>query len=605
MLRFQALTMVAAVTIGGVGMVQADIYPTNRCVAAKQKAAGAYCRQSLKAWSVWDRHHDDAARDAAIGRARRRLLGAWSAAEQTAQAAGVDCAVTTLAGAAAEMQITLAIAPIVGAVNSGLDLAREAEKQCGARILTAAGRQCQALLNADSALIKFLAQDPTRQQYGAAQADARSAFAKTFTQATRRACPTTASSAGVSAAVDALAAAIVRDTTVSPNVDDAQYTTISPTGTTNYLGKALTPTCMNSTPYHFFVKRGSVNKLVVYYQGGGACWEQLTCSVPACDTSVNVNGGDNPNVGAPRPGFADLTNAENPFKDWNSVFVSYCSCDIHFGDAAQDYPLHVEHRGFHNARIVEKFAREHFVNPEAIFVSGSSAGAYGAWFHAPLLHEVWPASKFTVLADAGNGVITQSFLELNFPNWNFEGNLPANVPAIQQVFDEGSGIPGYTKVVAGLYPNTTWAHYTTAFDGGSGGQTGFYNIMINDNNPINALTWWRGSCAFTTQMRAQVLATAAAIPDNYRYYIGTGSRHTMFGSNKVYTDTTGGVPTLVDWVNGMLASGNGVADPAWTNVECTNCGRTLSGDPRPNPLEPPFVQNGPDVDIDCNPTPAG
>jgi hypothetical protein len=28
------------------------------------------------------------------------------------------------------------------------------------------------------------------------------------------------------------------------------------------------------------------------------------------------------------------------------------------------------------------------------------------------------------------------------------------------------------------------------------------------------------------------------LTNNYRYYIGTGSRHTMWDSNKVYTDTT-------------------------------------------------------------------
>ena len=30
------------------------------------------------------------------------------------------------------------------------------------------------------------------------------------------------------------------------------------------------------------MKRGSVNKVVMYYQGGGACWENLTCGVPVC-----------------------------------------------------------------------------------------------------------------------------------------------------------------------------------------------------------------------------------------------------------------------------------------------------------------------------------
>src|SRR5213079_1482988 len=97
----------------------------------------------------------------------------------------------------------------------------------------------------------------------------------------------------------------------------------------------------------------------------------LTCSIPTCDASVGAS--DDPQNAT--SGFADQSNPANPFRDWNVVFVSYCSCDIHFGDAAQDYdnvdpahPLHIEHRGFQNARAVEKWAREHFLNPEQVFV---------------------------------------------------------------------------------------------------------------------------------------------------------------------------------------------------------------------------------------------
>jgi hypothetical protein len=198
-----------------------------------------------------------------------------------------------------------------------------------------------------------------------------------------------------------------------------------------------------------------------------------------------------------------------------------------------------------------------------------------------------------VLGDAGNGVITQDFLERYFPNWNFLGNLPTEIPGLLEVFENGSGIPGYTELMANRYPDTNWAHYTTAYDGGPGGQTGFYNLMLNDD-PVAALTWWEGSCAFNAQMRVQAQATYAAVPDNYRFYIGTGSRHTIWGSNKVYADTTGGVPPFVDWLNAMIDD-----TPAWTNVECTNCGLTLPGDPTPEPLVSPFETVGSDVVIVC------
>src|SRR6185295_2041787 len=119
----------------------------------------------------------------------------------------------------------------------------------------------------------------------------------------------------------------------------------------------------------------------------------------------------------------------------------------------------VEHRGFHNSQIAEKWAREHFINPEEVFVTGSSAGAYGAWFNSVPLQRAYPASRFDVLADAGNGVITQEFLDGPFANWDFKKNLPSDIPGLREAIDDGTGIPGYTEAVAAYFPNTNWAHY--------------------------------------------------------------------------------------------------------------------------------------------------
>ncbi|MCW5890891.1 MAG: hypothetical protein KIT14_10090 [bacterium] len=570
----------------------AKLYPVNVCVAVKQRAAGTYCKRVLRTLANWERDGDAVRRDARLIRIGGLLASDWAKAEAKSAAQSVDCAATTLSTDALVSLVGSATGAILTAVNENLDLGDPADARCGKKLLQAAGKKCQKLLAAESDYVRKLAADPHEARLSARRGRVSSTFTTEFTKQRRKGCGTAATSGGLGGQVDALVGDVVRQTTVSPNLSDTQFTTVTPTGTTPYEGNRITPVCMEGSPYSFFVKRGSVNKLLMYYQGGGACWEQLTCSIPVCDP--NVTQGDNPQ-NAP-VGFFDLANPSNPFRDWNIVFVSYCSCDIHFGDAAQDYPLHVEHRGWHNSRIAEKFAREHFVNPEQIFVTGSSAGAYGAWFNGAVHHQVWPASEFQILADAGNGVITRDFLENEFPNWNFAAHIPDDIPGVQESLVDGTGIPGYTKAVTSYFPETRWAHYTTAFDGGSGGQTGFYNVMLNDNNPAAALTWWGGSCAFNARMREQALATAAAVPSNYRYYIGTGSRHTIWFNNKVYSDTTGGVPVFLDWIGGMLHG-----TPAWTNVECTDCGKLLPGDPRPPTIPtPPFFQVGPDVKIVCD-----
>jgi hypothetical protein len=578
--------------------------PALTCVSAKHKAAGAYCAAVLNAWSKFERTGDSAKRDAAIAKAKDRLDLGWSKAEDRSGASGVNCEGAFLATSTAGAFVDSASGALVSAVNTGLDIGTKDHAKCGSKIVKAAAVKCQALLVAESTYQKQRTKPGSADKREAAIARIEQKFATAFGKAETSSCPTAATADDIESRVDAIVARIVRDTLTSAAAGTGPYIAIDGVPTA-YEGRTFNPICMNGSPYRFFARRGTVNKLVVYYQGGGACWEQLTCSIPVCDNSVTNE--DDPNRRT--SGFADLSNPANPFRDWNAVVVSYCSCDIHFGDAAQDYsntnpanPVHVEHRGYQNAKVVEKWAREHFLAPEEVFVAGSSAGAYGAWFHAPLLHRVWPSAHFSVLADAGNGVVTQQFLETYFPNWNFEANLPAEFPELKDIIDQGLGIPGYTEFVARQFPNTNWAHYATAFDGGFGGQTGFYNIMLHDNDPVAALTWWEGSCAFRDQMHAQAVGTVAVTSgeqNNYRYYIGSGSRHTMWGSNKVYADTTGGVPTIVDWLNAMLNSKPGAPAPGWTNIEASPYNIVLSGDPRPSPLTPPFEQSGPNVLVIC------
>jgi hypothetical protein len=589
---------------GSGGGNQSAVYPAQQCVSTKQSAAAEYCGRVFDAWAEWDTSGDPATRDDEIQSARDDLATSWSEAEQTARDGGADCSDRALEAPEASALVNAGVDGIVAAVNGGLDLDDDDDARCGHDLLSAAASKCDDLLTAESQHVADLAGDSDRSRLEADRSDADEAFSNSWDRAVSSGCGTNATEGGVGAAIDELASRIALDTTVAPHLESTAYETISPTGTTTYLGKDLTPVCMEGSPYHFFARRGTVNKLVMYYQGGGACWEGLTCSVPVCNANVDPETDNPTGFGS---GFADRDNPDNPFRDWHTVYVSYCSCDVHYGDSAQDYPfgagtVHVEHRGFHNAGVAEKWAREHFTDPEVVFVTGSSAGAYGAWFHGVLLQDVWPASQFHVLADAGNGVITQEFLDGPFSNWNFEGNLPDDIPGVREALDDGAGIPGYTEAVAQHFPRTNWAHYSTAYDGGTGGQTGFYNIMLHDNDPIAALSWWEASCAFNEAMRQQAIETAMTIPDNYRYYIGSGSRHTMWGNDKVYTDTTGGVPTIVDWVDALLASGPDNSDPGWTNVECDDCSLTLPGDPTPprDDLQPPFEQEGEDVVINCS-----
>jgi hypothetical protein len=571
-----ALGLAAALSIAGTASAKdaqvtpADPYPTDVCVAEKLRATALYCRAALDG------------RDR--GGAKTQLANAWDRAEAKSLEAGVSCADTT----ATDEEIAAALDASADAISASIATSTAAdpksERRCEKHRQGLVAHACRHLLQAESAHMLTRGVDRERTELERRQTRAAEWLESQWSNGAAKSCSDGPSADEAQAAVDAAVDEALLLTYVSPRVS-TDWTRIDPDDQVSYGEKTLEPTCGDGGAWSFFVKRGSVNKTVVYYEGGGACWSFLTCTLPTYKTSV----GGGP-AGA-STGFADLNDDRNPFKDWNLVFVPYCTGDVHWGDAVVDHTqgqgqnqrtITIRHKGYVNAQVAEKWAREHFSNPEQVFVTGSSAGAYGAIVNSlPLQEYVWPSSDFAVLGDAGNGVITRDFLENDLAKWGIEQNLPEWIPGLNLPLTELSAADLWTEASL-FYPHNRFANYTTAYDGGMGGQVGFYNIMLNIDFPINWFFWWRPSCEWNSIMRSLVHETAAAAP-NYRYYNGSGSRHTMWGNDKVYTDTTGNVPTIVSWVDGMLHD-----TPAWTNVETDDPGLLLPGDPRPDPLEDPY-----------------
>lgn len=666
----------------------AGVYEGNKCVSSKIKEAGKLCQGYLKAHAKWDKDQDTAKRDTAIGKAESKFLAKWTKADTKAAGKGVDCADTTMDGPTAEGLVETGVDAVVAAINAGLTLtpAGSDDGKCGAKLLKEASKKCSALLKNYSKFIKNPGKDPKRVKLNEKVGKVIAKFEAKF-DAGLVDCPnSTATTAGVEALVDAIRDDIKTGTTVSPNVSDTTFDTHTHPGPgqpgheVEYEGDTLIPRCQDFSDYSFFVKRGTENKLLMYYQGGGVCWSGATCCLNTCDQDVNVAGSDNPNNGF-NTGFGDITNPANPFRDWNIVFVSYCSCDIHTGDNGQSYggalcggggaQKAVEHRGFHNAKLAEKFAREHFLDPEVVFVTGSSAGAFGSLTHVTPLARIYSHSEVSQLADAGTFEPTQGFADTVFDRWGTTNNFQSlAVPGIDLALIKSTGfLEGAIEAITTEFPDVRMSQYVTAHDGSTGGLGGFHHVMVNHPYPgepaVGTVTgtwprWWDSTCSYNAIAEAQMAAIEAATStqnDNYRYYLASGSRHTMFGSNKVYDSSLGGVETIVDYINKEIARDPN--DPWTTQIasprnvlakECkggtnngetcptgltdcpdqggptcaggTNAGEPCPGgigdcpdqtpfvtfcdvrrceddDPNPNPLECPFKTVGSDIVIDC------
>jgi hypothetical protein len=146
----------------------------------------------------------------------------------------------------------------------------------------------------------------------------------------------------------------------------------------------------------------SSKKVMIYLEGGGACFDASTCA-------------QNPtSVGNKMPaaaGVFDRGNAENPVADWNMVYVPYCTGDVHIGDA-QDVmiPGVTGVQQFNGRKNLESFLARlvpTFHGTDQVLLTGVSAGGFGASANAEFVQNAFGSIPVTMIDDSGPGLSTE------------------------------------------------------------------------------------------------------------------------------------------------------------------------------------------------------
>lgn len=162
------------------------------------------------------------------------------------------------------------------------------------------------------------------------------------------------------------------------------------------------PVCIAGAPYSVFTRKGDPKKLLIFLQGGGACWQNFSyCNVLAEDQSPPTDG--------PFPGVFDSTAQDNPFADYSVVYMPYCDGSTFGGDndvkvdPAFPYAPTRHHRGLRNVSAGMDVAADMFPQARQITVMGHSAGGVGVAAFAPFLTRFafGNNTKLTVYNDAG------------------------------------------------------------------------------------------------------------------------------------------------------------------------------------------------------------
>jgi hypothetical protein len=128
-------------------------------------------------------------------------------------------------------------------------------------------------------------------------------------------------------------------------------------------------------------------RLLIYLEGGGACYDSTTCY--SLQTAAYFTSGysesafsaeaNSTSYLAQSGGFFDRTSAVNPFKDYSYVYVPYCTGDHHSGNNIVQLGANTAYFvGFDNMKAYLSRLYPTFRSADRVVLAGSDAGGFGA-----------------------------------------------------------------------------------------------------------------------------------------------------------------------------------------------------------------------------------
>ncbi|MFN8565225.1 MAG: pectin acetylesterase-family hydrolase [Anaerolineae bacterium] len=269
--------------------------------------------------------------------------------------------------------------------------------------------------------------------------------------------------------------------------------------------------CSDGSDYRIYTRRGESDNLIVHFVGGGACWDSDTCSKPI--SLPQLNGFYFSYIWdifrATLDGIFQTSSADNPFHDWTSVYIPYCTADFHTGTTTQTYPLDnggsvtVAYNGRQNVTEALDWVFATFDDPGTLLISGESAGAFGSTFWAPYIARHYAASDVYHLAD---GSYLQSDQWATIVDQRWKADFPTNFGYTPVGDLTGDAYLSYSQNPP---PNVTFLQVNTLYDG----VLTYFEAALNGSDDAAAFReqWSQG-------MRTSTLASAASDLD-YFYFV--------------------------------------------------------------------------------------
>lgn len=314
----------------------------------------------------------------------------------------------------------------------------------------------------------------------------------------------------------------------APALAEDAWETITPGGETS---------CALGTPYSFHARKADPEKLVVFFNGGGACSAGQACDPSVEPTPYVPSAQMGHNDPRNHKGIFDLANPANPVGDWSMVFVSYCTGDVHLGETDKTYSkpdgseITIRHRGHVNAHAALAWMKENIGDAKQVLVAGSSAGAIAAPVYAGVVSQNYPGASVQQLGDGAGGYNSPEIGNL-LVNWGVIDILPNWLPL------EANTVTSFNALYEGTataFPEISFAQYDAAHDG----------VQIEFQRALKEGT------VLHEQLTANRVALSDTIP-GFASFTAGGSEHTILRAPYLYSYSANGT-SFVEWLGALVA----------------------------------------------------
>ena len=310
--------------------------------------------------------------------------------------------------------------------------------------------------------------------------------------------------------------------------------------------------CAQDSTFAFRVRPGLPDKVMIFLNGGGACWRTQDCDPKGKPTyTMKVDSANDVSV---RSGLLDVANDANPVRDYTIIFVPYCTGDVHLGTRQVDYEvkgsdktISIRHGGGANLEAVLDWVFTNVRNPRTVFVAGVSAGAIPSPVVAEKVSRHYPRARVVQLGDGAGGYHTAAVSGI-LADWGAADYL-ADDPAFRAIDSASITFERMYTAAARAAPRVHFAQVNTTDDAT---QVFFLSMLGVKNTPL------------VKQLAAAYEEIHQAVP-SFRSYTAPGKAHTILRSNAVYTTTVDGV-AFKDWLT-ALVNGEEVNDVGQKLVE--------------------------------------